>query len=131
MPKAMDISHPDYTFQARTSPPRNISNSLHTVFAKDPELHVQLFFIIPVIAGGIILNLNVIQWFLVILVSTLFIGAGIARTASMLQVKKDPSLTPFHVTRIKAMGNALLTISAGISLFTYMLVFVPKIIDLL
>ncbi len=127
----MDFSHTDYVFQARTSSPPNISNSLQSVFAKDPELHVQLFLIIPVIAGGIILNLNVIQWFLVVLVSTLFIGAGIARTASMLQVKKDPSLTPFHVTRIKAMGNALLTIAAGISLFTYMLVFVPKIIDLL
>ena len=127
----MDISHPDYTFQARASSPRNISNSLQTVFFKDPELHVQLFFIIPVIAGGIILNLSAIQWFLVLFVSALFIGAGICRTASMLQVKKDPSLTPFHVTRIKAMGNALLTITAGISLFTYMLVFVPKIIDLL
>ena len=127
----MDISHPDYTFQASTSSPRNISNSLHTVFFKDPELHVQLFFIIPVIAGGIILNLSAIQWFLVVLVSALFMGVGICRTASMLQVKKDPSLTPFHVTRIKAMGNALLTITAGISLFTYMLVFVPKIIDLL
>ena len=127
----MDFSHPEYTFQARSSAPRNITNSLHTVFFKDPELHVQLFFIIPVIAGGIILNLSAIQWFLVLLVSGLFIGAGICRTASMLQVKKDPSLTPFHVTRIKAMGNALLTITAGISLFTYLLVFVPKIIDLL
>jgi len=127
----MDISHPDYTFQATSSSPRKISNSLQTVFFKDPELHVQLFFIIPVIAGGIILNLSAIQWFLVLFVSALFIGAGICRTASMLQVKKDPSLTPFHVTRIKAMGNALLTIPAGISLFTYLLVFVPKIIDLL
>jgi diacylglycerol kinase len=127
----MDISHPDYTFQARSSSPRNISNSLQTVFFMDPELQVQLFFIIPVIAGGIILNLSAIQWFLVILVSALFIGAGICRTASMLQVKRDPSLTPFHVTRIKAMGNALLTITAGISLFTYLLVFVPKIIELL
>ncbi len=127
----MDFSHPDYTFQATSSSPRNISNSLHAVFFKDPELRVQLFFIIPVIAGGIILNLSAIQWSLVVLVSALFIGAGICRTASMLQVKKDPSLTPFHVTRIKAMGNVLLTITAGISLFTYMLIFVPKVIDLL
>ena len=127
----MDFTHPDYTIQATSSAPRKISNSLHTVFIKDPELQVQLLFIIPVIAGGIILSLSAIQWFLVILVSSLFIGAGICRTASLLQVKKDPSLTPFHTTRIRAMGNALLTITAGISLFTYMLVFVPKIIDLL
>ena len=127
----MDFIQPDYTLQATSSAPRNFSRSLHKVFARDPELHVQLFFIIPVIAGGIILHLSVIQWFLVLLVSALFIGAGICRTASMLQVKNDPALTPFHVTRIKAMGNALLTITAGISLFTYLLVFVPKIIELL
>lgn len=125
----MDFTHPDYAIQARSSAPQNISSSLRTVFAKDPELHVQLFFVIPVIAGGIILNLSALQWFLVILVSVLFLGAGILRTASLLQVKKDPSLTPFHVTRIRAMGNALLTIASGISLFTYLLVFVPKIID--
>lgn len=127
----MNYSHPDYAFQATASSPRNISNSLQRIFVKAPEVHVQLFSIIPVIAGGIILNLSAVQWLLVILVSGLFIGAGICRTASMLQVKKDSSMTPFHVTRIKAMGNALLTITAGISLFTYMLVFVPKIIDLL
>lgn len=125
----MDFNHPDYAIQARSSAPQNISNSLRTVFIKDPELHVQLFFVIPVIAGGIILHLSAVQWFLVILVSALFLGAGILRTASLLQVKNDPSLTPFHVTRIKAMGNAILTITSGISLFTYMLVFVPKIID--
>ena len=125
----MDFTHPDYAIQARSSAPQNISKSLRTVFAKDPELHVQLFFVIPVVAGGIILNLSVLQWFLVILVSALFLGAGILRTASLLQVKKAPSLTPFHVTRIRAMGNALLTITSGISLFTYLLVFVPKIID--
>ena len=125
----MDFTHPDYAIQARSTAPQNISKSLRTVFAKDPELHVQLFFVIPVVAGGIILNLSVLQWFLVILVSALVRGAGIRRTASLLQVKKDPSLTPFHVTRIRAMGNALLTITSGISLFTYLLVFVPKIID--
>jgi diacylglycerol kinase len=125
----MDFSHPDYAIQARSSAPQNLSKSLRAVFVKDPELHVQLFFLIPVIAGGIILNLSAIQWFLVIFVSALFMGAGILRTASLLQLKKDPSLTPFHVTRIKAMGNAILTIASGISLFTYLLVFVPKIID--
>lgn len=127
----MDISHSELIFQKRSTAPGNLGSGLKEIFFKDPELHVQLYFLLPVFAGGIILHLNGIQWFLVILVSALFMGAGICRTASLLQVKKDPSLTPFHVTRIKAMGNALLTITAGISLFTYLLVFVPKIIDLL
>lgn len=127
----MDISHPEITIQARSSSPQNVSNGLRKVFLHDPELHVQLFFIIPIVAGGIILHLSALQWFLVILVSVLFLAAGIFRTAAMLQIKHDFSLSPFQVTRIKAMGNILVTIAAGISLFTYLLVFVPKVIQLL
>jgi len=127
----MDFSHPDLTIQARSSSPENVSKGLRKVFLYNPELHVQLFFIIPIVAGGFILHLNAIQWFLVILVSLLFLAAGIVRTAAILQIKNDSSLSLFQVTRIKAMGNTLVTITAGISLFTYLLVFVPKIVQLL
>ena len=127
----MDVSHPDYVFQARPIAPQNVSKGLRKVFTNDPELHVQLFFTIPIVAGGIILHLNAVQWILVVLVTALFLVAGVCRTAAMLQTKNDASLSPFQVTRIKAMGNTLLTLTAGISLFTYLLVFVPKIIQLL
>jgi len=127
----MDISHPDYVFQARPIAPQNVSNGLRKVFTNDPELHVQLFFTIPIVAGAIILHLNAIQWFLVILVTALFLVVGICRTAAMLQIKSDASMSPFQVTRIKAMGNTLLTLTGGISLFTYLMVFVPKIIQVL
>lgn len=127
----MDISHPDYAIQARSSSPKNVSNGLRKVLTFNPELHVQMFFILPIIAGGIILHLSAIQWFLVILVTGIFLVAGVCRTAAMLQTRTDSSLSAHQVTRIKAMGNTLLTLTAGISLFTYMLVFVPKIIQLL
>ena len=127
----MDFTHPDYTIQARPASSQNVSKGLRKVFVNDPALHVQLFFIIPIVAGGIILHLNAIQWFLIILVSAIFLMAGICRTAAMMQIKNDSSLSTFQVTRIKIMGNALVAITSGISLFTYLMVFVPRIIPLL
>ena len=71
------------------------------------------------------------QWLLVVLVTLLFLVAGVCRTAAILQVKNDASLSAFQIARIKALGNILVTVTAGISLFTYLLIFVPKIIQLL
>ena len=127
----MDISHPDIAIQSSPIAGQNVSSGLRKVFLSDLELHLQLFSVIPIVAGGIILQLNAIQWFLVILVTALFLVAGICRTAARLQIRNDNSLSSFQVTRIKAMGNMLVTITAGISFFTYLLVFAPKIIQLL
>ena len=127
----MDISHPDYTLQARPSALQNVLDGLRKVFSSDPGLILQVLLTIPIIIGGIVLQLNVIQWVLILIVTLLFLMAGVFRTASLLQIKNDTSVTPFHVTRIKCMGNALVTITAGISLFTYMMVFVPRITQLL
>jgi hypothetical protein len=128
----MDISHPDFAIQSRSIEPQQISKGLRKVFFNDLELHLQLFAVIPIVAGGIILQLNVVQWFLVILVTALFLAAGVCRTAAMLQIRQDDvSLSPVQVTRIRALGNTLVTITAGISFFTYLLIFVPKIIQLL
>jgi diacylglycerol kinase len=127
----MDISHPDYTLQAPPSTLQNILGGLRKVFTTDPALTLQVFLTIPIIVGGIVLQLNVIQWVLIVVVTLLFLLAGIFRTASLLQIKHDTSITSFHVTRIKCMGNALVTVMAGLSLFTYMMVFVPRIIQLL
>ena len=127
----MDISHPDYTLQASSSTLQNVLGGLRKVFISDPGLTLQVFLTIPIIIGGIVLQLNVIQWVLILVVTLLFLMAGVFRTASLLQIKNDTSVTPFHVTRIKCMGNALVTITAGLSLFTYMMVFVPRITQLL
>lgn len=127
----MDISHPDFAIQSPSIEAQSIGSGLRKVFFRDVELHIQLFATIPIVAGGIILQLNVVQWILVILVTALFLVAGVCRSAAMLQVKNDHSLSTNQVNRIKAMGNTLVTLTAGISFFTYLLIYVPKIIQLL
>ena len=127
----MDYNHPDYTIQARPSALQNIGIGLRKIFLGDPGLSLQILLVIPVITGGIILHLNAIQWVLILFVTMIFFVAGIFRGAALQQIKNDTSLTAFHVSRIKCMGNALVTITAGISLFTYMMVFIPRITPLL
>ncbi|MEN8228198.1 MAG: diacylglycerol kinase [Bacteroidota bacterium] len=127
----MDISHPDYTLQARPSSLGNVLSGLRKVFFTDPGLPIQILLTIPIIAAGVILHLNAIQWILILVVTLLFVIAGIFRTAALIQVKNDASISPFHVSRIKSMGNAIVTITAGISLFTYLMIFVPRITPLL
>ena len=127
----MDISQPDYSLQARTSSLENVLSGLRKVFITDPGLPMQILLTIPIIAAGVVFHLNAIQWILIMLATLLFVVAGILRSAALIQVKKDSSLSPFHVSRIKCMGNAIVTITAGLSLFTYLMVFVPRISSLL
>ncbi len=127
----MEFSHPDYTFQASPSTLRKILDGLKKVFTNDPGLYLQLFLTIPIIAGGIALHLNVIQWVLILIVTLLFFAAGIFRRAALLQIKNSASFSEFQITRIKSMGNALVMLTAGISMLTYLLVFVPRITQLL
>ena len=124
----MDFSQPEFAIQARPSALQNVMSGLRKVFASDPGLILQVLVTVPIIAAGIILHINVVQWVLVSLVTLLFLLAGIFRTAALLQISYDSSLSPFHVSRIKCMGTAGVVITSGISLFTYMMVFVPKII---
>lgn len=123
----MDFSQPDYALQARPAVLQNVLNGLKKVFASDPGLTLQMILTIPIIAGGIVLQLNTVQWVLVILVTLLFLIAGIFRTAALLQIRNDSSITPFQSTRIRLMGNSLVMITAGLSLFTYLLIFIPRI----
>ncbi len=73
------------------------------------------------------MQLNTIQWVLVVLVTLLFIVAGVFRRAALLQVERQASLSDFHQGRIRSMGNAIVMLTAGISLLTYLLIFVPRI----
>ncbi len=127
----MEFSHPDYTIQARSSSLQNVLVGLRKIFTNDPGLNLQIFLTIPIIAGGIVLHLNAIQWVLIVSVTSLFLVAGIFRRAALLQVNNNTTLSEFHVSRIKCMGNAIVMLTAGISLLTYMLVFVPIITQLL
>jgi len=127
----MDYSQPDYTLQAGSSALRNILGGLRKVYSSDPGLSLQLLLIVPILAAGIAMQINALQWVLITLVTLIFIAAGIFRTASLIQISNDNSQPSFHVSRIKSMGTTLLLITGGISLFTYMMVFVPMITQLL
>lgn len=127
----MNMTQPDISIQAASSTLQKVRNGFRKILGQDPGLILQLLLTLPVIFGGIIFHLNAVQWFLVIFVTLLYLLACVMRAAALLQIKADTSLSPFKVSRIKCMGNAILTITAGISLLTYMLVFVPVIIELI
>jgi diacylglycerol kinase len=128
---AMDYAHPEIVLQAHPSPAAKTLQALRKVFASDPGLILQFFLTIPIFAGGIILHMNILQWVLVTLVTLLFLMAGIFRTAAILQVGHDRSVNAFEASRIHYMGNALVVVTAGLSLTTYLLIFIPKIIQIL
>ena len=129
--KAMNYTQPELTIQAAPVALRKSGSAFGTILKHDPSLVLQLLLTLPVIFGGILLHLNAVQWILVGFVTLLYLGAVVMRTAAILQTKIDSSLTLFHIRRIKAMGNAILSITAGISMITYMLVFVPLILPLI
>jgi len=128
---AMNYKQAEISIKATPAPLRKSGSPIGTILKHDPSLVLQLLLTLPVIFGGILLHLNAVQWILVGFVSLLYLGAVVMRTAAILQTKVDSSLTLFHIRRIKAMGNAILSITAGISLMTYMLVFVPIILKYL
>jgi diacylglycerol kinase len=127
----MDYTHPDITIRAKHSSLLRKDSPLKKVFSSDPGLTAQIFLSLPVIVAGMIFHINALQWVLVTIVTLLFLFAGILRTASLLQIKRDQSLDSFHVNRIRCMGNAIVTITSGVSFITYLLVFVPSIIQTL
>ncbi len=127
----MDYSQPTYTIQVVPSGLQNVGTGLRKVFVSDPGLTLQLLLTLGLIAGGIALHLSALQWTLVAFVTLLFLGAGMFRRAALLQINRDHSISPFQASRIKCMGNAIVTITAGISFLTYIMVFVPKITPLL
>jgi diacylglycerol kinase len=127
----MDFTQQEYAVQVRSSALLNALSAIRKICSSDPGLVIQMILIIPVIAGGIVLQMNTIQWLLISFVTLIFIIAGFCRTAALLQINHDPSLTTFQVTRIRCMGNAIVTVTGGLSLITYLLVFVPKITQLI
>ncbi len=127
----MDFTSSDIALRVRSTRADQSASAFKKIFASDPGFLFQLMLCLPLIAAGAVLHLNAIQWILVGFVTILFLVAGVFRTASLLQIRWDTSITEFHATRIRCMGNALVTITAGLSLITYMFVFVPRILVML
>ena len=127
----MNYTQSDITIQTAPSTLSKSGSALKTILRNDPGLILQLLLVLPVVSAGILFNLNAIQWVLVGFVTLIYLIACVVRTAALLQIQHDDSLDSFKVSRIKCMGNAILTITAALSLLTYLLVFVPVISQLL
>ena len=126
----MNYSHPDIAIQARVPSTTAVSSGLRKVFSSDPALTTLLLSSVPLVAGGVALHLNVVQWTLVGFVTLIFLMAGVFRRAALLQIERDSKISGFHASRIRWMGNGLVALTGGISLLTYLLIFVPKILPL-
>jgi len=127
----MQFSTPDIAIQARPETVREHgkAHALKMIFNSDPALLAHSSLVIPLLGAGIAFHLTALQWFLVLLVTFISVICGIFRAAAILQSKRDLSLTDFHVRRIRVMGNAIAGISLGISFLTYLLIFIPAILQ--
>jgi hypothetical protein len=104
---------------------------LRRIATDDGGFMIQLLFTAMVITAGILLQLNVLQWIFVAMLSSALLFTGFYRSATHLLSIYDDSISLDQAVRIKAMGNLLLTFTAGVSFFTYLMMFMPKINQLL
>jgi len=61
------------------------------------------------------------------LLSSVFLFTGFYRNAAHLVAIYDDSISWGQAIRIKAMSNIIVTFTAGITLFSFLMIFVPKI----
>ena len=127
----MDFTQQDYAFQAGNSALQNVTDGLRKIFISDPGISLQFIMTIPVLAAAAALKVTGLQWFVIILTSLIYLVAVIFRTAAQLQTERSTSLSPFEINRIKRVGSAAVIITAGISLASYALIFIPRIIPLI
>lgn len=97
----------------------------------DGSFLLQLLFTLAVISAGIFLRLNVIQWTLIAVLSLGLLTSGFYRSAAHLLTSYDESMSRDQAVRIKAMSNIIVLFTAGITFFSYLVIFVPKITQLL
>ena len=104
---------------------------LRQIVTKDGGFLLQVLLTVIVISAGILFQLNVIQWGLVVLLSTVFLITGFYRNAAQLVAIYDDNITWGQVARIKAMSNIIVTVTAGFTLFSFLMIFMPKINQLI
>lgn len=123
----MNYTQSEITIQASPSGLTKTGSALKSILRNDPGIVLQFLLVLPIVTAGVLFNLNAIQWVLVSFVTLIYLAAVIMRTAALLQIRHDNTMDAFRVSRIKCMGNAILTVTAGLSLLTYLLVFIPVI----
>jgi hypothetical protein len=104
---------------------------LRRIATEDGGFLLQLLFTVVVISAGIFLQINVLQWTLVALISAAFLFTGFYRNAAHLVAIYDDSITSGQAIRIKAISNILVTLTAGFTFFSFLMIFMPKINQLM
>jgi hypothetical protein len=104
---------------------------LRKIFTDDGGIILTLLFTVAVISAGIFLKLNILQWTIVSILSLALLTMGMYRSAANLLTIYDQSISLDQGVRIRAMGNVLVAFTTGISFFTYLIIFMPKINTLL
>ncbi len=100
---------------------------LKKIFADDRGVFLPLLFTVVVISAGIFLKLNFLQWTIVSILSLALLTMGMYRSAANLLTIYDQSISLDQGIRIRAMGTFLVAFTAGVSIFTYLIIFMPKI----
>jgi hypothetical protein len=93
----------------------------------DGSVILLLLLALAVFAAGIFLQINVLQWIFVGILSSVFLMTGIYRSAVHLLAMHDDEITLAQAVRIKALSNMIVIITAGFTFFSYLLIFMPKI----
>jgi hypothetical protein len=104
---------------------------IRRIATDDGGFLLQLLFTVAVISAGIFVQLNIFQWSVVALVSSTFLFMGFYRSAARLLTIYDDNISLGEGIRIRAMSNLLVVLTAGISFFTYLVIFMPRINELL
>ena len=100
---------------------------LKRIATDDGSFLLQMLLTVIVVSVGIFLRLTVLQWTVVALLTFGFLFSGFYRSAAHLLTTYDNSISREQAIRIKAISNIFVTFTAGITLFSYLLIFVPKI----
>ena len=104
---------------------------LRRIATEEGGFMFQLLLTVIVILSGIFFQLNVVQWTLVALLSTVFLLTGFYRNAAHLVAIYDDTITWGQAKRIKAMSNIIVIFTAGFTFFSYLMIFMPKVNQLL
>jgi hypothetical protein len=100
---------------------------LKRIATDDGSVLLQLLLTVVVVSAGIFFQLNVLQWIFVSILTSVFLFTGVYRSAAHLLTNYDDEISLDQAVRIKAMSNFIVLLTAGFTLFSYLLIFMPKI----
>ena len=110
---------------------RHYNIGIGKIATEDRSFLLQIVVTLIVVLAGILLELNVIQWGMIAMLTSVFLFTGFYRNAAHLVTIYDDNITRDQAVRIKAMSNLIVVVTAGINFFAYLIIFMPKINQLI